>query len=291
MSDKKRIRKNRYKQGRPRRLPSLKRPLKIAAVVLAGAGGLFAMSLGLVLMHDTVTQWDYFNATTIRVEGNRHLTRNDVLHQAQISITDNILALNLGMARVRLLAHPWIAEADVVRKLPSTIIISIREHAPLAILNIGRSLLLNENGTIFKETESEEGTDLPTITGLEYADLQHGEAASPTPLGAALDLLRMQTGSRDRNTEFFIKAIDVDRDLGLTIHLNGTVKRVFIGYHGYADKYRKLNDVISYIEKNALLPDIDAIDISNPDRIVARPVIEVSSVQDQKGGSKCREAI
>ena len=64
------------------------------------------MSLGFVLCHDFLTQYDYFNAQEIVVTGERRLAAADIIHQANIQRGINILSLNLTKTRKRLLTHP-----------------------------------------------------------------------------------------------------------------------------------------------------------------------------------------
>ena len=84
------------------------------------------------------------------IEGNQRLSGKQIAEQAQVEEGMNILAVNLTLARKRLLSHPWIAEAEVLREVPSGIKIRIREHAPLAIVDLGRRFLINEKGEIIK---------------------------------------------------------------------------------------------------------------------------------------------
>lgn len=289
--DKKRIKKNKFKQTGGKRRQSRKLHLRPVLTISLGILLLTGMSLAMVFMHDFLTQWNYFNTTQIQVQGNQRLSRDAILTQAQIYTGDNILSLNLGMARVRLLLHPWIANVEIARILPSTIVINVREHLPLAILDLGRPFLLDAGGDVFKEKSDTEQIDLPIIAGLDYADLRHPKGLENTPLGAALEILKMFPGELGTLQSFSVTEVAVDRDLGLTLHTSGPMRSVFMGYDDYAMKCKKLKELIGYIKQNKLFPDIDTIDISNPDRIVARPVVEVSAVQDQKGGSKCKDTI
>jgi len=73
------------------------------------------MSLMFIFIHDVLTQCDYFKAESITVTGGQRLTPDQILKTADIEEGVNLVSLNLKMIRKRLLAHPWIAEAE---KLP-----------------------------------------------------------------------------------------------------------------------------------------------------------------------------
>ncbi len=289
MSVNKRIRKNRYK----------KRPLKERFIIHLPFGVFFRYSFGvfsllllsvtLVFMYDFLTQWDYLNAKDIRVEGQRRLSRGAILSQAQIGNSDNILSVNLSMARARLLSHPWIAEADIRRDFPTTIIIRIREHRPLAVIDLGRDLLINEEGDIFKEKSEDDPVDLPVVTGLDYADLNPVGRDESKGLSAVISILRIvKTRYRGIST-FPVSHIDVDRDLGLTLTMDGSIKSVFIGYQEYESKYRKIEEVINFIKTSEQFSDIEAMDISSLNRVVIRPSVMLSSSGNEKGGLSCKD--
>ena len=136
MKKKKSLRKNKSKARQAQRRARARRRL---ALGLKAVGGLLAvplMALLFIFAHDLITQWDHFNAQTIQITGNRHLTDNQVLALAGIHREQSVLAVNLGLARRRLVSHGWIADAAVYRKLPAGLGIEIREHIPAAILDL-----------------------------------------------------------------------------------------------------------------------------------------------------------
>ena len=134
---KKSLRKNKSKarqaEKRARRRQRLSLGLKTTAAVIAVP----VLALGFIFTHDLVTQWDHFNTKTIQITGHRHLTRAQVLQLAGIEHGQNILSVNLGQARKRLISHGWIADAAVNRKLPDGLGIVIREHTPAAVIDPG----------------------------------------------------------------------------------------------------------------------------------------------------------
>ncbi len=289
MSGNTRIRKNKFKKKPLKERYTLRLPLGFLLKTGMGGGLLLLFSLGLIFVHDFLTQWNYLNARDIRIEGQRRLSRGEILSQAQIGNSDNILAINLAMARARLLSHPWIAEADIRRDFPATIAIRIREHQAVAVIDLGRELLIDEEGEIFKEKVAGESMDLPVITGLDYSDLNSSGRNDSVALKAIFNLIAIVKKHHRGMTPFPISRIEVDRDLGLTIAVTGPVRSVFMGYEEYEDKYRKLKEVLAFLETNKQFPDIEAIDISTLNRIVIRPAVMLSSSGNGKGGLSCKD--
>lgn len=255
------------KQKRPLNLP-FAHLFKIAAGVFLT----FAISISLIFAHDVLTQCDYFKVAEIKIEGAKKLSDDIILAQAGVGRERNILSASLPMTRARLIMHPWIAEAEVVREIPSGLVIKVTEHKPVAVLDLGRLFIINEFGDIFKEADASDLDAMPIVKGLEYSDLNvEGESRSET-LDAVMAVLKLsRTPGNTMAGRFSVEEINVDREIGLTLHSNGPVKTVRIGFDDYAAKYRKLKDVFCYMDKQSELKTIDSIDLVRADRIVMRP--------------------
>ena len=64
--------------------------------------------------------------------------------------------------------------------------------------------------------------------------------------------------------------------------LAGRVNAIRLGYGEYRTKYDRLKNILKYIDTRKRFPRIDTIDISNPDRVVLRPVMLLSSATSEK---------
>lgn len=284
------IRKNIYRRGRQ------KQRLYILTAGLKAATGLLAvvlLSFLFIFCYDLITQCSYFKATKITVSGIHRLSEDLVYEQAQIKPGINIMAVNLATARKRLLDHPWIAAVQIQREIPSAIHIRIREHRELAVVDLGRRFLIDQDGNIFKEYDPADPRDLPVIHGLRYSDLKvrHNvapaglkknmpSAAAKKPTGAkpaaeslydaviAVLHLSNTAGTVVPNNE--IKKIQVDRQIGLTVYAFERTKKIKLGFNNYADKYAILKTIFSYLKHGGALnlSNIDSIDLNNPDRII-----------------------
>jgi cell division protein FtsQ len=199
--------------------------LKIAA---AGFGAV-TLSLLFVFCYSLLTQSAFFEASVLTVDGQQRLSQQVVLEQAGLRAGTNIFSVNLRTTRKRLLAHPWIAEAEVGREIPSGIQIRIKEHEPLAVLDLGRKFILNTRGQIFKEWRPTDSPGLPLVTGLDYVDIDPQGHATSAPFKAIMRVLKLgrQTGSVLPNDR--IKKIAVDREIGITVYAfeNARAMKIF----------------------------------------------------------------
>ena len=268
MLARKKTRKNYFKNSaakrRARRFQYLLSIVKIVSGLLLVA----AMSFAFIFGYDLFTQSDYFSTQTISVEGCTRLDQQEVIAQAKLALDLNIFSVNLMTTRKRLLAHPWISEADVSREIPEGIHIRIQEHEPLAIIDMGRKFLLNRKGEIFKEWHQDDSASLPVVYGLSFSDLNVGSRPVNRPFKAVMTVLKLGLQSNSIIANRDIKSIRVDKDIGLTVYADNRLGALILGYGDYSNKYKRLEEVLSYLEKKEKISAMKSIDLNNPDRIV-----------------------
>jgi cell division protein FtsQ len=247
-----------------------------AVVALAAVTGFF------ILVYDLATQCDYFAARQLSIQGTQRLTPEQVARQARVRIGDNILAVNLSLVRKRLLSHPWIAEAEVRREIPSRLIIRIKEQDALALIDLGQKFLINHQGQIFKAWDPSDPSNLPVISGLDVSDLtvygrpqsseKNGATMHSAAFTAVMQVLQMglQQGSILPNR--FVRHIKVDRQIGLTLYAFDTFKAINLGYSDYPGKYHMLENLLSYLKRQPNILDFDRIDLNNLERVVVHPL-------------------
>jgi len=278
----KHIKKNHYKgastKGRVKILQRFIFCFEILAVVTI----LTIMSFFFILAHDFITQCDYFRADNIVIRGAHQLSKQQIFEQANINKGINILSVNLSIIRNTLLAHSWIAEAEVRRELPDLITISIKEHKPLAILDLGRRFLINVNGEVFKEWTASDPDVLPIVSGLQFSDLNVSGEPRSTSFNAVMEVLRLGRESDSILPNGKIKKIRVDRQTGITLYAFDQARAIKIGYYDYPDKYERLESVLFYLKKKRCLPDFNSIDLNHLDRIVVKLVKDELSAGDHK---------
>ena len=288
------MRENKFKRKRPKKQRHLS-----ATALKSGAGllALCALSLFYIFCYDLVTQCDYLKTNEIIVVGHKRLSENLIRQQTGIAPGMNILAFNLALARKSLLAHPWIAEADIRRVIPAGIRIRIKEHRAVAVIDLGRKYLINEVGVIFKELDPADPGGLPIIRGLRYADIQIDYGATPLTgslKSPAVSIEEKPTAPKLSTKNVYdavvavlalgnspdsvlpnrqINQIRVDREIGLTLHAFNHTKTILLGFNEYAGKYAMLNTIMRHMKSgNAWhFEDIKWIDLKNLNRIVINP--------------------
>ena len=275
----KKTRKNQRKGKKSHREFKFLRRILLGFKLIALVAAVAAISAFFILVHDILTQCDYFKIRRLTIEGAQRLSEKEIAQQARVGEGVNILAVNLSLVRKRLLAHPWIAEAGVSREIPSGLSIRIKEHTPLAVVDVGQKFLINHSGEIFKAWDASDPVDLPMVNGLNVLDLppvygqndpSEGEIARgrTAPFEAVMKVLGLgrQQGSILPNRS--IRQIRVDRQIGLTLFAHDRIKTINLGYDDYDGKYHMLAKLFSYLKRQRSGPDFDRIDLNNLNRVV-----------------------
>ncbi len=266
----KQINNKHYKKRHPRKKATgIRERVVFCLKIMLAFSVIPAVSLVCIFGYDCLTQSDYFRAETITVEGNQILSKEEVIKEALIKPGDNIISVNLSMVRKRLMANAWIAEAEVARKIPSGIILRIKEYKPLAVLDLGKEFILSEDGEIFKEKTATDLQSLPLVKGLKFSDLSiSGTKRSPS-FDAVMNVLKLGRKPESILPNSSITRINVDREIGLTVFaFDKTIK---LGYNNYPDKYEKLEKVFYLAQNGPDFSDFETVDLNNPSRIVICP--------------------
>lgn len=270
MLGKKPARKNRYKKSVKRRRRVWTDRLVTGAKLVSLVTAVLAASALFMAGYAVVTQSDYFRAKTISVNGYSRLSQETVLSQARLSPGDNLLAVNLRLVRKRLLAHPWIAEARVSREIPETIHIDIKEHACMAIVDLGRKFLLNRSGKIFKEYERKDPRKLPVVTGVSYSDLSLGNDTQSPAMTHVLDVLRISQAKGSIIPYKEIREVHWDPEMGIHLTIWDNKQTIKLGVGQFEAKYSRLEQLLSRLKRNPNWRNFSILDLNNPDRVVMR---------------------
>ena len=159
--------------------------LAALAVAAAAAGATFG--------YHWLTTSPRFALETVEVHGTHSMPAGQVRRALSPAIGENLFRLPLPAIERRLRAEPWIADAQVRRRLPDELVVDVTERAPAARVELGGLYLARANGTVFKraDTARGEGQGLPVITGITRRLYLHHPARAHTRIRAALAAARV----------------------------------------------------------------------------------------------------
>ena len=157
------LRPRRRARVRPRRRGFTARAL---LAVQAAAVGLLAV-VGAWSAWQRVFASDRLRVGRLEVRGSHFLSEGEVRELAAPAVGENILGLDIEALKARLRASPWVADATVTRALPDTVRVEIHERLPLALAELDRLYLMDEDGGLIDTYGPRTGAfDLPIVRGL-----------------------------------------------------------------------------------------------------------------------------
>ena len=204
----------------------------------------------------------YFALSSIEIDGNRRLTRRDVLEWAGVTDGSSVWDAKPTAIRRRLLRHPAVRSVHVERELPRRLRIAVQERRPVAILVSGGLQYVDRDGHVIGPLRDADSRDFPLITGFD-AD----GAGDLVGMGVhrALQLLRW---CERLNAFDDVSEIHVDRHRGLTVFPRRTAVAVVIGWGQWRDKLRRSARVFAAWEGHT--ERLALVDLSFRDQVVVR---------------------
>jgi cell division protein FtsQ len=110
---------------------------------------------------------DRLRVGRLEVRGSHFLSEGEVRELASPVVGESILALDIEALKARLRSSPWVADATVTRALPDTVRVEIHERVPLALAELDRLYLMDQDGGLIDIYGPRTGAfDLPIVRGL-----------------------------------------------------------------------------------------------------------------------------
>lgn len=186
------------------------RALRRSLPALAATAAIATVGTGVWFGYRFITTSQRFAISEIRIEGEHHLTEDQIRSALPVKVGDNVFATNLDTVTSALQRTPWIATASAHRVLPDTLVIEIREHAPAAVVDLGGLYLVDPTGHPFKRAQLDhgDGDGLPVITGISRESWRADPAGTAQTITTALAALSAWTAdpSRPAIGELYIDA-------------------------------------------------------------------------------------
>lgn len=132
----------------------------------------------------------YFAVGAVVVEGNRYMTEEDIHTVAGIPASVNIFRLSTGDIKTRLTRDLRIAEADVARRFPATIAITVKERQPVAWAATSYGFVqMDKQGVVMAAVKTIKKLDVPVITGVRLGGAYVGDRVETPPVKNVLAYL------------------------------------------------------------------------------------------------------
>jgi cell division protein FtsQ len=223
----------------------------ILTVLLAGVVVLAFVSYAPLL--DRVSRMHLFRIQEITITGCRMTSPAQIRELAGVRYQDSMLALNTGHIAAILKAHPWVAQAEVKRGWPDTLVIGVKEYVAEALIvkevsNNRQLFYLDKSGVAFAHVEPGHDMDLPVITGLEGKDGENQGGLSGL-IDEPLALLKLVRQNNPNLPFQNLSEIHIDKDTGMTIYLVDYPFPIYFGKGEIRTKFSLLKRTLEALYK------------------------------------------
>jgi len=169
-------------------------PAILAVVVTA------SLCAGAYAGYRWLTSSQRFAIATLEIRGNTHLREAQLRSLLGVAEGDNIFGFSLSRLEHKLERDPWIATANLRRRLPDHLIVEVTEEYPAALVDLDGLYLAEAGGRVFKRASLPlgEGLGLPVITGLAREDYLRDREATAARIRAALAVARAYSADGKR---------------------------------------------------------------------------------------------
>jgi POTRA domain, FtsQ-type len=196
-----------------------------------------------------------YNLTTVEIDDDGTLSREQILDTAKIHEGGNIFQVNLSKARDSLGQLPQVERVELERTLPGKITITIAERKPIAWLTAKISddpmtssdaFLIDRKGTLIKtKKQLREYFHMPVIYGFTTDNLEAGQTLDAPEIAAALTLIDLNAD----NPRFQIRSIDLSKGYCMVV-TNQSHMFITFGLEHVDKQLERLGWALDYVEKN-----------------------------------------
>jgi cell division septal protein FtsQ len=200
-------------------LDACKRTLRRAIPALAATAIAIGIGLGVIAGYRFVTTSQRFAIQTIEIKGAQQLAADGIRQALPVRLGENIFTTDLGDVTRALRTNPWIRSASARRQLPRTLVVEIREHVAVAVVQLGTDLYLADgDGHVFKRADVPAGETehLPIVTGIGRDDMRLAPRETSELITRALDVINRWRANAMRPD---ISEVHVDAHHAVTLRM------------------------------------------------------------------------
>jgi len=225
--------------------------------------GLGALSLALISGYQFLSSSSYFRLNNIVLAGVSDDFREELIKISGIKEKENLLSIESSTIRKNIERHPWIKSVYLKKEFPHTLYIEAENEETVAIVILETMSLMNKEGIIFKDVESNDCIDFPVVTGLSHGDAKNG--AKLKRVASFLNAIHLCV------SPLLIKnlsEIHVEEDGAFIVYFKKLPFKVFFGRDDFERKIGSLIDIISHLRTTYRLDQARSIDLDYIDRAV-----------------------
>lgn len=233
--------------------------------------GFMILIVSLILIGFGASGWQGdLTLESVAVEGNSVVPAGEIVALSKVENGSKLAAIELTKIRDRVLHNAFIKDVTVRREFPGTIIVSVVERKPVALINAGELVGCDAEGMILPHIVSPGIADLPVISGRNDAGrLQPGCAVNNSEIREALAVL-VTAADIDSAVFRLISEIRLLSGGEFMLYTTDCGVPVMIGRGRIAEKIALLSSFWKEVVRTGSAGRFGSIDIRFKDQVVVR---------------------
>lgn len=171
-----------------------------------------------------------FNVKKIEVEGNKNVSDDKIISLSEVKLHTNIFKFNKLEIIEKIKENAYIQDADISRKLPSTVQINIVEREPKYMLQFADSYVYINNQGYMLEISNEK-LDIPILLGFttDLSNIKAGNRINIEDLKKMDMVIKIYEATKSNELGHLITKIDISDEKNYIIILESEGKKVYLG--------------------------------------------------------------
>ena len=171
-----------------------------------------------------------FNIKEIEVRNNELISTEKILSLSDLRKDVNIFKISVGKISNRIKENIYIEDAEIIRELPSKIVINIKERKPSFIIEYANGYAtIDRTGFILELNDAK--TDLPILQGLETTSEKFlvGRKLEKGDLNKVYIVSKIMDIANNNDMKNLISRIDIENVKDIKIIIESKEKTAYVG--------------------------------------------------------------
>lgn len=239
-------------------------------------GRAFVFSTTLLLAGLHIGNWvgndAAFLVQKINVVGCEILREEEVLAAAKVPLYKSIFDVDLPPILKRVETLPFVSRVEVSRIFPSTVVITVHERNPVALINHDGLRPVDDEGIVLPKLQASRRLhspamyDIPVLSGANI--VKAGENPQLTDVGKRLIGFLTALRSKDSMLYYRISELVMNSQGSLVLFMMESGAPVYLGTDGWLEKCDRLSIFLRYVPPSS--KKLMAIDLRYENQIVTR---------------------
>lgn len=218
----------------------------LCLVLILCIAGFFGSKKAMVYMQGI----DFLTIQNITVVGIENIDTVSILKKAEIEKGISLFSLKISAIKKRLLKENWVKKVRIKRKLPETIVISILEREPMALINRGEVYFVDKSGFLWP-LKSHTFWNLPIVSGLKDTIDNKGKMKLIKNDIETLEKFLSEIYASKEVSHLTISQLDFSPDNQVQVKFDSSPLTVMFDCKNAGKRVKHLWNILNMVEKNA----------------------------------------